>query len=208
MISTGEIDILFSDIDMPNLTGLSLVKSLKDPPVIIFISAFPEYAAESFSLDVLDFIVKPVTFERVLKAFNKAADHLVKYSRPADAEIVYSSTIDRKDYFFIKESASLIKIYYEDVLYIESMGDFSRIFTIGGKQHVALANLKSLEMQLPAYCFTRVHKRFIINHHHISSIGQEELTLKNSQEIPLSSSYRQELLDKVAEHHVIKRSVR
>ncbi len=202
-LSTGEVDIVFSDIDMPMLNGFGLLKALKKPPVFIFISSHSEYAVESYNLDVIDFIVKPVTFERVLKAVNKAIEYLGL--KEANSVKAAPASLENEDYFFIRESNGLVKLAFEDVAYIESMGDFSKIFTLQDKRHITLVSLKNLEAQLPAAFFTRVHKQYIINHHHISAIGNDEMVVANKFTVQLSPTYRQALLDKVVNKKIVTR---
>ena len=203
-----EIDIVFSDIDMPDLSGIELLKSIKHPPVFIFISGYAEHAAESFELDVIDYIVKPAKMDRLIKAADKAIEYIQAKQRfqpetakPATANATASQefvrTIDADEYFFVKEKNSYVKIYMGDVLYIESMGDFSRIMTVSQKSHFILVSLKNLEKQLPEKLFMRVHKQYIINLLHISNISVTDIRLTGNTAIPLSSAYRQHLLDNV-----------
>lgn len=194
------VDIVFSDIHMPELTGMELLKSLKTPPVFIFISDYPEYAAESYALDVIDYIVKPVTFERLLKAVNKAIEYIElkkQVNTPAGVD----------DHFFIRESSDMVKLRFAEVLYIESMGNFSKIHMLAGKPHLALVILKNLESQLPAGMFTRVHKQYIINHAFIASIGAGDITLQGNVNVPLSQSYRQAIMDKVVQGKIVNRNI-
>lgn len=203
VLMTQDIDLVFSDVDMPELSGTALLKSLRISPVFIFISSHPEYAVESYELDVIDFIVKPVTFERLLKSFNKATEYLQmqKTGNVATAAVVDAN----EQYFFIKESNDYVKLFFRDVTFIESMGDFSKIYTIDDRKHITLVGLKNLESQLPASSFTRVHKQYIVNHDHISTISSDELTVAGKHKISLSQSFRQGLLDKVVNKRVITR---
>lgn len=204
-IEQQEVDIVFSDIEMPELTGFSLLKSLKKAPVFVFVSSHSEYALESYNLDVIDFMVKPVTFERVLKSAGKAMEYieLKRASSDLPQQAAYTT---RDDHFFIRESNDLVKLLYADVAYIESMGNFSKIYTVSDKRHITLVNLKNLEAQLPAAHFTRVHKQYIINHDHISAISAEEIRIAGKFVLPLSQSFRQELLDKVVNRNIVTRS--
>lgn len=204
-ISVQEPDIVFSDIEMPDLTGFGLLKSLKHAPVFVFISSHGEYALESYNLDVIDFMVKPVTFERLLRAVNKATEYIQLKKAAADQPPLDTYT-GRDDHFFIRESNDLVKLLYADVAYIESMGNFSKIFTTKDKRHITLVNLKNLEAQLPASCFTRIHKQYIINHDHISAISAEEIRVADKFVLPLSQSFRQELMDKVVNRNIVTRS--
>jgi len=206
-LKNNDIDIVFSDIDMPDLSGIELLKSLKHPPVFIFISAHPEYAAESFNLDVIDYIVKPVKIDRLIKATHKAIGYinakkklLAEYkATPGLAPVTYDfiRTIDAHEYFFIKEKNTHVKLNMGDILYIESMGDFSRIVTTQQKTHFVLISLKNLEKQLPEKLFLRVHKQYIINLLHIQNIGPTDIKLGSGDIIPVSIGYKQALQDNV-----------
>ncbi|MFI5453533.1 LytR/AlgR family response regulator transcription factor [Pedobacter sp. UC225_61] len=189
------IDIVFSDIDMPELSGMGLLKSIKNAPVFIFITSFTEYAAESFNLDALDFIVKPATFERLLKASTKAIEYLdLKKLANLNSNPVPIAETDT--HFFIKETKGFTRLNYDDVIYIESMGDFSKIYTANDK-HITLVNLKNLERQLPAF-FIRVHKQYIINLNQVSTITNNEIILNYNNAVPVSLTNRQELVEKIA----------
>jgi len=210
----NRVDIVFSDVDMPDLSGIELLKSIKNPPVFIFISSHPEHAAESFNLDVIDYIVKPARLERVIKAADKAIEYLEAKKKHIAEQV--KSTADEQpielirgneadDYFFIKEKNVYVKVNVSEVLYIESMGDFSKIITTGEKCYFVLVSLKNLEKQLPAKRFLRVHKQYIINLLHIASIGAAEIKLLSGAVIPLSSAYRQTLLDNVVTKKTLTR---
>ena len=214
VLKNNEVDIVFSDIDMPDLSGIELLKSLKHPPVFIFISGHSEHAAESFNLDVIDYIVKPVKMERLIKATDKAIEY-IQAKRKAPAETVIKTgiqmpvdivrTIDAQEYFFIKEKNAHIKLSMGDVLYIESMGDFSKIITTQMKTHFVLVSLKNLEKQLPDKLFMRVHKQYIINLLHIVNISAADIKLSNNLSVPLSTAYRQVLLDNVVDKKTLTR---
>jgi DNA-binding LytR/AlgR family response regulator len=210
VLAEKQVDLVFSDIDMPDMSGLALIKSLRQPPVFVFISSHPEYAVESFELDVVDFIVKPVTLERILKATNKAIEYieLKKLSAGHTLPPVSSGSAQddtSKDYFFIRESNGLVKVMYDEVACIESMGDFSKIFTTSDKKHVTLVSLKQLETQLPEGKFMRVHKQYIVNYHHITAISANDMTVHHSYTVPLGSSYKQLLMEKVVGKKIISR---
>lgn len=207
-ISANDVDLVFSDIEMPELSGFAVLKSLKKPPVFVFISSHGEFAIESYNLDVVDFIVKPVTFERLLRAVNKATEYLeLKNSGAAKPQQQPDAAAETGNYFFIRETNDLIKMLYDEVAYIESMGDFSKIYTVKDKRHITLVSLKNLELQLPATHFTRIHKQFIINHHHISSISGDEVKVADKFVLPISQSLRQELMDKVVNKKIVTRHI-
>lgn len=218
VLKNEQIDIVFSDIDMPELSGLELLRSLKHPPVFIFISSHSHHAAESFELDVIDYIVKPVKLERLIKAVDKAIEYLKVRTLPATAEIPskqqaaesgsdFIRSIDAHEYFFIKENNTHIKLNMGDVLYIESMGDFSKIYTTRQKSHMVLISLKNLEKQLPSHIFMRVHKQFMINLLHIKNISTADIKLSNDTVIPVSIAYKQALQDNLINKKTLTRFI-
>jgi two-component system LytT family response regulator len=195
VLTNYQVDIVFSDIDMPELSGMELLKNITSAPVFIFITSFSEYAAESFNLDALDFIVKPANFERLLKASTKAIAYL-DLKKSAVANNNPYPLAENDDHFYIKETKGFTKLNYDDVIYIESMGDFSRIYT-KAETHITLINLKNLERQLPM-SFQRVHKQYIINLNHISTIANNEIMLSHNYSVPISLANRQELMEMIA----------
>ena len=209
-IQNNEVDLVFSDIDMPELSGMGLVKSLKHPPVFVFITSYADYAVESFNLDVIDFIVKPASFERVFKATNKALEYIELKRNLQKSETVLPQKTElnlgeKKDYFFVKDQNGHLKINYAEVSFIESMGDFSKIFTVQGKMHVVLVSLKNITEQLPVEVFMRVHKQFIVNVNHIVSVAPTEIFLSGNVSVPLSSSYKADFMEKIVEQKTLKR---
>ncbi len=218
VLKNEDIDIVFSDIDMPDLSGIELLKSLKNPPVFIFISSHSEHAAESFNLDVIDYIVKPAKIERLIKAVDKAIEYInakrkvqaeapVKPIAPSQPATDFIRTIDAQEYFFIKENNNYIKLNMGDVLYIESMGDFSKISTTSNKSHMVLISLKNLEKQLPENLFIRVHKQYIINVLHIKNISVSDIKLSNNLVIPVSIAYKQSLQDNLINKKTLTRFI-
>jgi len=210
VLANEEIDILFSDIDMPFLSGMGLVKSLKYPPAVVFITSHAEYAVEGFNLDVIDFVVKPLSFERFFKAVNKAIEYVelrksLNGSHPVKQELPTTGKLPQAEYFFIKETNGITKIRYDEVLYIESLGDYSQLFTQTGK-HITLVSLKNMEKQLPDHLFKRIHKQYMVNLQHIVTITNNEVQLSDKQTIPISSVCRQEVIDLVVNNKVLSRS--
>jgi len=204
ILSATAVDIVYSDIDMPELSGMDLLKSLKKQPLFIFITSFSEYAAESFNLDALDFIVKPATFERILKATNKAIEYLELKKLVGKETVQNEQPTGEEDHFFFRETKGITKLRYDDVIYIESMGDFSKLFTSTDK-HVILVSLKNLEKQLPAHFFARVHKQYIININHITTLTNHEVHLDHNFTVPISATNRQELLEKSIDKKILSR---
>ena len=207
ILSTTAIDIVFSDIDMPELSGIALLKSIKNHPLFVFVTSHTEYAAESYDLDAIDFIIKPATFERVLKAANKAIEYLGLKNQVRNTVIDLPQRDNEDDYFFFKETKGITKLKYSDVIYIESMGDFSKLFTKIDK-HIILVSLKNLEKQLPKNSFARVHKQYIININHIATLTNHEVHLDHDFIVPISASNRQELLENSIDKKILSRFIK
>lgn len=213
-LQKNQVDIVFSDVDMPGLLGTDLAKSLRTPPVFIFISSFPEYAAEGFNIDAIDFMSKPLRFDRFLKGVNKAVEYLELKKQLAGYATLQESGIvlegldqapEDQGFFFIKDQKGYLKIKEEDVLYIESMGDFSKIHTLQQKTHLVLIGLKNLELQLNKQKFLRIHKQYIINLQHLIAVLHNGVVLSNNQEIPMSNSYKAAIQEQVVQKNLLKR---
>jgi two-component system, LytTR family, response regulator len=200
VLQQKEVDIVFTDIDMPGLSGIELIQSLKNPPAFIFISSHDEFAAESYSLDVIDYIVKPVSLVKIQKAANKAMEylelrkHTASYVGPANTAEIKSRTIST-DHFFIKEDKDYTRIDIANLLFIESMGNFSKLQTLE-KKHLTLVSLKNMEVQLPVPDFMRIHKQYIINLQHIVSVSSSgDVQLNGGYSIPLGELYKAALME-------------
>ncbi len=184
------IDLLFLDIQMPDISGIQLIKSLHHKPLVIFTTAFSKYATEGYDLDVIDYLLKPYSFERFLKAVNKAYEYLDLRNRASNQanvkEIVASS-----NFLFVKADYKLYKINLKDILYIEGLKDYVKIF-VSEKPIVTQMSMKALEEKLPPNDFIRVHRSFIVAFNKIDFIQKQMLTI-GKKEIPISEHYRDEL---------------
>jgi len=208
VLASTDIDLVFSDIDMPELSGMALLKSITRKPLFIFITSHSEYAVESFDLDAIDFIVKPATFERILKSANKAVEYLeLKNKINNDVNEISDFRNDQDDFFYFKETKGITKLKYNDVIYIESMGDFSKLFTSVDK-HIILVSLKNLEKQLPKEIFARVHKQYIINTNHIATLTNHEVHLDFDFTVPISAANRQELMENSIDRKILSRFIK
>lgn len=176
-------DLMILDIQMPHLTGLEFLKKLPTPPTTIVITAYPEYALEGFELDVMDYIVKPVSFDRFLKACNNAKEYLeLKREKGNDQE---------REYYFIKANNKIEKIFFDDILYIEAKENYSHIHTKNGS-YLTLIGLGNMEEVLDNIKFMRVHKSFIVSLKKITSLGNDSLSIGKSK-IPVSRKMRKEI---------------
>lgn len=178
----AEVDLLFLDIHMPDLTGLQLLQSLPKLPLIIFTTAYSQYATNSYDLDAVDYLLKPIPFDRFLKAVNKAFREQKSRSGQDDGS-------SAEDYLFIKSDTRFFKVDYADILYVEGMRDYVAVHTPKQKILTLMSMTKMME-KLPEDQFMRVHKSYIIAIRHIELIQHHRVTI-HGREIPVSNSYRE-----------------
>lgn len=183
VLQTDSIDLIFLDIQMPGITGLQFLKTLTTKPMVIFITAYKNYAHEGFELDVIDYLVKPVAFERFLKAVNKASEYYhLRKGQPANVE---------KEYMFVYSEYNLVKINISDILYIEGLKDYIKIhLSTAPRPVITRLSIKAMEENLPSGKFTRTHKSFVVAVDKIVSIRNNRIKLNNS-EVPLSEHYKE-----------------
>lgn len=187
LLQTQEIDLVFVDIQMPGLTGLQLIQSLTKKPMFILITAYEKYALEGFNLDVIDYLVKPVSLERFIKACNKAQEwHQLKQAGPAQQPA-------EQDFFFIRADYSLVKVAYADVMWVEGLKDYVAIHLHStAKPLIARVSMKSVEEQLPAPAFLRIHKSYLVSTRHITAVRKHTVFI-GTRELPVGDAYRDAL---------------
>ncbi len=195
-----KIDLMFLDINMPELSGLDFLKSLRDAPMVIFTTAYPQYALESYELEAIDYLVKPIRIERFLKAVNKAENYLKLLQQDGNHSQVEKI---EDDYVFIKADRKYFKIYFKDILYIEGLKDYVVIYTSDNKIITSM-NVKTIAAQLPAAIFARVSKSYIVNTLHISSFDNELIYI-NNHEIPLGQSFKDDFIKQHIDGKIVKR---
>jgi DNA-binding LytR/AlgR family response regulator len=180
-----QVDLIFCDIQMPGINGLQFVKSLAQKPLIIFVTAYEEFALDGFELDVVDYLLKPVALERFLKACNKA---MLFYEQ---GKLHAASTTEKpRKYIFLYADYNLIKVNHDDIIYVEGLKDYAKIYvTNSPKAIISRITIKSLEGQLPADEFFRVHKSYIVNLAHVHSIRKGRIKIADV-EIPFSDSFK------------------
>lgn len=193
LLGTGKVQLIFLDIQMPKITGLDFLKTISEPPAVIFITAYPEYAIEGFEVNAVDYLVKPVSFERFLKAAMKAKDLL------SQKEIKQGSP----DHFFIKVDNSLVKLQYDDVLFVEALQNYVTIHT-ATKKYISYLTFRSVEVYLPAGRFVKVHKSFIVSADKVNSIDGNEICI-GQHRIPISRSMKDEVMEKLTKGKFLKR---
>ena len=194
------VDLMFLDINMPELSGLDFLKSLKEYPLVIFTTAYPQYALESYELDAIDYLVKPIRIERFLKAVNKADHHLKLLQQEAGLNEVEKI---ESDFVFIKADRRYFKIYFREILYIEGLKDYVVIHT-GESKIITSMNVKTIAAQLPPAVFARVSKSYIVNVTRITSFDNELVYIQN-HEIPLGHSFKDEFMRTYVDGKIARR---
>jgi DNA-binding LytR/AlgR family response regulator len=178
------VDLIFLDIQMPGLTGIQFIKTVTTKPMFILITAYEKYALEGYDLDVVDYLVKPVSLERFIKACNKAWElYQLKTKKSTEAEQPAS-------YFFISADYSMVKVVFADIVWIEGLKDYLKIhLKSSSKPLVARMTMKAIEEQLPAAMFIRVQKSFIVSKNYITSVRKNSVFIDNL-EIPVGDNYK------------------
>ena len=206
LLDEHPIDLIFLDIQMPKMNGLDFLKIVQKPPMVIITTAFPSYALEGFQLNVLDYLLKPITFDRFFKSVNKAKDYhqlVTKAVNPAGpvgpvgpvGNAGSQKDESAADYFFIKCGSKYEKIQFDDILYVEGMQNYVTIYTRKGK-FITLLYLKNLEENLDNKSFIRVHKSYIVSINKIEGIEGNEIFIQ-SHRIPISRNYREQVIEQV-----------
>ena len=184
----NEIDIMFLDVQMPDLTGISLLKALQKKPLIVLTTAYSEYALEGYELDVADYLLKPITFERFLRAVDKITQRLNERNAPASIPASKPPVETTQPFVFVKDGTKLIKVRIDEILYVEGLKDYVTIHTKGQKI-VSLQRLKTLEEELPPDKFIRVHNSFIVAFNAIDVIHKNDVQIGPAM-IPIGETYK------------------
>ena len=186
LLHTQETDLVFVDINMPELTGMQLLSSLAHKPLVIFTTAYPQYAVESYEFNAVDYLVKPISFERFLKAVNKAHAQFQLLSRPSTAN---------KDIILLKSGTQLHRLNKNEVLYFEKDSNYIIVHT-DDKKILVRGNLPDVFELVPAEEFCQVHKSFIVNLSHVDIVEVHQVTVKGKK-IPVGATYREALLQRI-----------
>jgi DNA-binding LytR/AlgR family response regulator len=197
LLNGNDIDIIFLDINMPKINGIDFLKTSKFNSEIIITTAYPVYAVEAYGLDVLDYLVKPIAFERFLKACNKVKE------LNAQKKVMPALPNHSNDHFFIKSENQIEKVFYEDLLYAEAMMNYVMLYT-NSKKMMVYITIKGLEEQLPSEKFIKVHKSFIVNINKIRSIEGNILDIGN-EKITISQNLREKVINEIVKDKMIKR---
>jgi two-component system, LytTR family, response regulator len=196
-------DLLILDVEMPGLSGIQLAKSLKQLPLTIFITSHQNYAVDAFELDAVDYLVKPVQPERLLRAIDK-----VKTLLAIKKNILPDEGFQKKDEesFFIKEKNTFLRIPFEEVLYAESLGDFVTIFLQTGEKKIALVSMKNFEQQLPHSIFLRISRTHLVNKQKVTAIENDMVHI-NKLQLHIGSTYTDIVVKEIIGNQAIKRFI-
>ncbi|MDT7831599.1 LytTR family DNA-binding domain-containing protein [Flavobacteriaceae bacterium S356] len=203
-LANNEVDLLFLDVEMPDLTGLELLKALKDPPITILITAYSEYALDSYDHNVVDYLLKPVKFDRFVRAIAKA-NNLLKVDVSVKNTVLESShpiPSAEQDYIFVKSNYKAIKVRFSEIVYVESAQKYVK-FHLANESIMSLMSLTSLEGILPENTFFRSQKSFIVNLNEIKEISGNQLLMSNGSKISVSKNSKPALLDRIDQNKLL-----
>ncbi len=196
-LNEQKVDLIYLDIQMPRLSGIDFLKALKHPPLTIFTTAFTDYAIEGYSLDVIDYLVKPITFDRFLRASLKAREyHQLRLKSGSNNDV-------QNDYFFVRCDNKFEKLLFRDVQYIESLQNYV-VIHVPGRKIIAYMTLTGLEGQLPDDRFIKVHKSYIVSIPQIQAIEGNEILIDEAR-IPISRNLRDEVIAQIMGNRLFKR---
>lgn len=201
-LQQNQVDILFLDIQMPDLTGLELLKSLRNQPATIFTTAYSEYALDGFELGVIDYLLKPIEFDRFFKAVSKVISSFSKTVTPLTAAIAEPQKQQTPPYFFVKSDGQLVKIAFADILFIEALQKYIRIHT-AKERIVTLLSLSKIIEELPAINFIRIHRSYIVNIDQIERIEGNMVRMQKHQ-LPISKGQRDRFFTMIQERGIFE----
>lgn len=196
VLQEGNVDLLFLDIQMPKLSGIEFLRSLALPPPVIFTTAYPQYALDGFELDALDYLVKPVSFERFLRAANKARTY---YMSKMDQQRLKQND----GYFYVKADNKLAKISTDDVLFVEALQNYVAIHT-KSKKYISYITFKAIEDFLPASAFLKTHKSFLVAADKVDQIDGNTVRI-GAHQLPISRAHKDAVLEKLLSGRFLKR---
>ena len=197
-LNNNEVDLVFLDVEMPGMTGLEFIRTMKNRPLIILTTAYPEYALEGFELDVVDYLVKPIRLNRFIKAVNRAKE--IYDLRQNQTNTVESISTE---FIYIKSERKYIRIFFKDIKFIKGLKDYVMLYTTKDKVMTAM-NIKTINAQLPSSIFVRISKSFIININYIDAVDQDFIQL-DGEEIPLGKTYKEDFINNYIKTNLIQR---
>ena len=197
------VELVFLDISMPGMNGFDFIRSLKNPPYVILVSSHTDYGSESYNINALDYVLKPIDEARFNAAVDKALDKIGTMEKIARAEKINAIIKSATDYIIIRTDYQYVKIRHIDIQYIEAFSDFVKIYT-SKKVHIALVTLKTIEEALPETLFLKIHRSYIINMDQVTSVNNTSVMIEE-KEVPFSRAYADVVMQKIIGDHLIKR---
>jgi len=191
LLKQQPMDLLFLDIEMPYISGIEFLQNQRQAPKVIFTTAYEQYAVRGYELDILDYLLKPIPFERFLKAANKAWEYFQSRQSPAD------------NYMFVKTDSKLEKVHFDEILFVEAMENYAGIYT-AGKKLIIHTTLKSIQEKLPAGSFIQPHKSYLVNVNAVNSIEGNLLHIGPYQ-VPISKYQKEEVMEKIVNNKLLKK---
>lgn len=193
VLQEHKIDLIFTDIEMPDFSGIDIIKSLDQKPMFIFTTAYSHYAVEGFNLNAIDYLVKPIPFHRFLKAATRA-QNLLTLGQGESSNKVFEESASK--FIFVKSEYENLKINLEEIKYVEGLKDYIKIYTKTEKPILTLNSLKNFEDKLGQINFIRVHKSYIVSLNHIHSVQRNRIIIDNKR-IPIGLNYKDEFIKKI-----------
>ena len=203
ILSTGSVDAMFVDINMPDIDGVQFVRSLVNPPLVVFTTAYSEYAIDGFRLDAVDYLLKPIAFEDFLKASNKL-NRIYSMNNSAQPAVEQGEEVCR-DCLYVKSDYRMLRVPISSIKYIESMSEYVRIFVDDNpKPIVSLLSMKKIEECLPAGDFMRVHRSYLINLNKVKEVSKMRLVYDGGVYVPIGEMYKDAFFEYIDKHFIGK----
>ena len=196
VLKTHKVDLMFLDIQMPEISGLSFVKSLETKPLFMFTTAYPDYALEGFEQDAIDYLLKPIAYDR----FERGVEKAMEYYKVQKNQDVAETDLEN-EFIFVKANQKLIKLAYNDIYYVEAFADYVKIF-LHDKKIVTLQTMKNMEKKLPSELFSRVHRSFIVNRNHVQSFSTSICEV-NEVKIPIGKNYKEAFVGLMKSNNIL-----
>ena len=198
-ISQQSVDLIITDINMPDCSGLDFVKSLQNPPLVVFSTAYEEYALEGYKVDAIDYLLKPYGYQDFLQMSLKVKQY---YEWKQAAQSEGARPVEPDDYLFVRADNKSVKVQFDHILYIEAMSEYIRIHFTDSTSIMTFMSIKLMAEALPANRFMRVHRSYIISLKHIAKMHRSEVELMDGTMLPVSASYKDELLQYISARSV------
>ena len=194
LLSAGDVDVMFVDINMPDIDGVQFVRSLVHPPMVVFTTAYSEYAIDGFRLDAVDYLLKPIAFEDFLKASNKL-NRIYSMNNSAQPAVEQDEEVCR-DCLYVKSDYRMLRVPVDSIIYVESMSEYVRIFVEGNaKPIVSLMSMKKIEEALPKNSFMRVHRSYLVNLDKIKEVAKMRIVYEGNVYVPIGDMYKENFFE-------------